>query len=344
MFEWMQQALCKASTGIIITDASQSIVFWNDEMERMSQVSREEALNRKLSDVCPKFNEARYRGMMENVINTGQSHFCSSVLHKAFVLPENKTGKEQIRQNLKVEPVLQNDKVQFAFLQISDVTDQIQNEYKLKAYIEKLRKGYRRIKRSEEAAVKIARYDGLTGALNRRSFENELKSAMEEIRKTGKKFVLLFLDLDGFKDINDSFGHVVGDVLLQQVAGRLRSNTRHDGRRPADIVARIGGDEFAVALRGMRSENDAVIVANKLMNIIRKPFLIDNERIKISASVGIAVYPDDAESAKKLIHMADQAMYRIKQSGKNSVCFYNSKAMDCCADRMNALSSKQDAV
>jgi len=322
MFEWMQQALEKTGIGIIITDASQNIVFWNDEMEKLSHVSKEEALNRMLSDVCPKFAESRYRGIMENAIATGQSRFCSSVLHKAFVLPKQ-TGEEDIRQNMKVEPILLNDKVAFAFLQISDITEQVRNERRLKEYVNELKKGYKKIKESEEAAMKMARYDALTGILNRRAFENELESAMEERKKAGKKFVLLFLDLDGFKDVNDTYGHIVGDVMLQQVAGRLRSNTRHEGRRPRDIVARIGGDEFVVALMEMRMDGDAIIVANKIVNIIRKTFFIDNNRINISASVGIAVYPDDADSVKALIDAADQAMYRIKQSGKNDISFYN---------------------
>lgn len=324
MFEWMQQALEKTGIGIIVTDASKNIVFWNHEMVRLSQVSGEEALNRKLYDVCPKFAEQRYQGILDNVISSGQIRFCSSVLHRAFVYPKTNAGADGIRQNMKAEPILLDDMVEFIFLQISDVTERVKNEHRLKEHVDELKKGYNKIKESEEAAMMMARYDALTGILNRRAFENELEAAMEEVRRAGKKFVLLFLDLDGFKDVNDTYGHLVGDVLLQQVAGRLRSNTRHDGRRPTDIVARIGGDEFVVALMGMRRDTDAIIVANKIVNLIRKTFFIDNRRINISASVGIAVYPDDADSAKALINAADQAMYRIKQSGKNNICFYNS--------------------
>ncbi|MFZ5974841.1 MAG: diguanylate cyclase domain-containing protein [Bacillota bacterium] len=321
MFEWIRQALEKTGIGIIITDASQRIVFWNNEMEKLSQVSRQDAMYRRLSDVCPKFGEPRYQGILDNVISAGQSRFCSSMLHKAFVFPENKT--HEIRQNMKAEPILVGDEVGFAFLQISDVTEQVRNEHRLKEHINELKQGYQKIKESEEAAMRMARYDALTGILNRRAFESELETAIEELKGSGKGFVLLFLDLDGFKYVNDTFGHLVGDVLLQQVAGRLRSNTRHDGRRPTDIVARIGGDEFVVALMGMRSEKDAVIVANKINNIIRKTFFIDNNRINISASIGVAVYPDDADSVKALIHAADKAMYGIKQSGKDGMSFYN---------------------
>lgn len=318
MFEWMSQALDRVDTGVIIADISRNIIFWNQEMERISRIPRAEALNHSLGDICPKFADPRYQSILDAAFQSGQSRFCSSILHKSFIIPAGVEDPGRVRQSMKVEPLQYHGQVEYALVQISDVTEQVQNERKLKSTIDELKKGYEKVKEAEEAAKELARYDSLTGVFNRQTLEDELEKTIARAHTSGQKFTLLFIDLDGFKQVNDTYGHIVGDVLLQQVAGRCRNNTRHEGRRPHDIVARIGGDEFVIVLVEISKPSDGVMVAEKIISTIRKPFLIDNKSIHVTVSMGIALYPRDGDSVKSLIECADIAMYRAKQEGKDT--------------------------
>ncbi len=318
MFDWMSQALDRIDTGVIIADISRNIIFWNREMERISRISREDAVGRCLPDICPKFAEPRYQSILDGVFQNGLSRFCSSVLHKSFVIPADAEEPGRVRQSMKVEPLQYRGQIGYALLQITDVTEQVQNEHKLKSAIDELKKGYEKVKEAEEAAKELARYDSLTGVFNRQTLEEELDKAIARSGAAGRKFTLLFIDLDGFKQVNDTYGHMVGDVLLQQVAGRCRNNTRHDDHRPQDIVARIGGDEFVIVLVEISDPADGLMVAEKIISTIRKPFLIDNKSIHVTVSMGIALYPRDGDSVRALLECADIAMYRAKQEGKDT--------------------------
>jgi diguanylate cyclase (GGDEF)-like protein len=129
---------------------------------------------------------------------------------------------------------------------------------------------------------------------------------------------VLFMDLDGFKEVNDSLGHEAGDRLLSEVARRLTDCVRAD-----DTVARLGGDEFTVILSGAKQREDIELVARTIIDALAMPFLIAQQSIKISVSIGITLYPQDASSAVALLEIADQAMYRAKKSGSNRMCFFN---------------------
>lgn len=322
MFNIEKQALEKVNTGVAIIDRTNCIVFWNNEIRKLSGISKEEAIGKPFSEVCPKFGEKRYSDMLENLFTTGQSRFCSSQLHKAFIFPEG--GRESdIFQNLNLDPISEEGDIGYALLQITDVTENIRKQIKLTETIVNLESGYRKIKESEAAAHKVANYDVLTGVLNRHGLRLEMQKLFDAAASSKGKFAVLFIDIDKFKNINDSYGHLIGDVLLQQAAGRMKSNTRQNQDRATDILARVGGDEFIIILSCIERTRDIAFVAEKISNSIKMPFNIDNNRISVSASIGIAVYPDDSGDIDTLIGHADKAMYRIKNAGGCGYLFYD---------------------
>lgn len=164
-----------------------------------------------------------------------------------------------------------------------------------------------------------AQYDVLTGALNRRAFERRLDDWIRVPRGGTPGFALLFVDLDRFKFVNDTFGHAVGDQLLMAVAGQLMANVR-DG----DLVARQGGDEFVVALAGVTEAELAATVAAKLVRLFAVPIEVDGKAISVSASIGVALHPRDGETVHAMVQSADAAMYAVKTRGKNAYHFSSS--------------------
>ena len=160
----------------------------------------------------------------------------------------------------------------------------------------------------------MANYDTLTNLPNRVLFNDRLEQALLLAARTGDGLAVLFIDLDNFKVINDTHGHRIGDLLLMEAANRLVSGTRI-----SDTLARLGGDEFTVFLRGTKTPENAVQVARKHLENLYLPYEIENNRLYVSASIGIALFPDHGVTAETLIKNADSAMYLVKEKGKNSV-------------------------
>lgn len=160
--------------------------------------------------------------------------------------------------------------------------------------------------------------DHLTGLTNRNGFKLALQAALERARRAKDHVALMFIDLDHFKRINDNLGHDVGDFLLRSLATRLKEQVRS-----YDIVSRIGGDEFTVVIGGLLEPEDAAMVARKILNVLRHPFLLkDDIRVIVSASIGIASYPDCGDDIDTLMRAADVAMYQAKRDGRNLYAFY----------------------
>ena len=172
-------------------------------------------------------------------------------------------------------------------------------------------------KQAAERIDYLAQYDVVTGLPNRRLFSDRLTLAMARTKRLGEMMAVLLLDLDRFKQINETLGHSVGDKLLQAVAARL-----HEQLREVDTIARLGGDEFAVILESVPETPRALFVAEKIVEAMVTPFLIDGEEIFITASIGVAVYPVDANSVEKLIEGAELAMYQAKHDGRNAAQVY----------------------
>ncbi|BDX04766.1 bifunctional diguanylate cyclase/phosphodiesterase [Planctobacterium marinum] len=176
-----------------------------------------------------------------------------------------------------------------------------------------------RLKQSEERMEQLAHYDALTGLPNRLLLKSRIEHAIERAkRNSDEKVAVLFLDLDHFKVVNDSLGHMVGDELLRQVATRLRSSLREE-----DTIARLGGDEFVILLEGITELRDLNAIAQNIIEEVKTPYLLnDCHETSVGTSIGIAVYPDDSSDIEKLFTYADSAMYKAKQNGRNTYAFY----------------------
>lgn len=187
-----------------------------------------------------------------------------------------------------------------------------------------------RAKRVAEAKLQhMALVDDLTGLPNRRLLSDRLAQSLKAAQRDGHKLALLYIDLDGFKPVNDSLGHTIGDLLLRQVADRLQSRSRE-----SDTLARIGGDEFTLILSGIRSTPDAVEVAENLLETLTSPFTIDGHLIRIGASIGISLFPEHAVEGDELIQLADFAMYAAKRSGKNRIVEFSADLGCATRERM----------
>lgn len=190
------------------------------------------------------------------------------------------------------------------------------------------------LKRQQEALEHQAQHDALTGIPNRVLLNDRLQVALNRMGRTGRRVALLFFDLDHFKNINDGFGHMVGDTLLVQLAERLKSQLRI-----GDTLARQGGDEFLILLPEVEEVEDVSLVAARLLETLQRPFVIGEIECFVTASVGVTIAPDDGREAGVLIKNADMAMYRAKKLGRNNFQFFTTE-LDVQAHRRIHLESK----
>jgi len=177
---------------------------------------------------------------------------------------------------------------------------------------------YREKLQAIETANYRANYDALTGLSNRYHFSHQLQAMIYEHQRNGQLFSLFFIDLDYFKEVNDNWGHHVGDELLRLFAGRMRNIVRKD-----DLLARLAGDEFVIILQDIETATQAELLAEKLQSELGEPYVIDGQYLSVTHSLGIAMYPADGNSMQQLLQNADRAMYAAKRAGKNRIFFFN---------------------
>jgi diguanylate cyclase (GGDEF)-like protein/PAS domain S-box-containing protein len=194
-------------------------------------------------------------------------------------------------------------------------------------------------KRADERIWRHANFDSLTEMPNRRLFRDRLEQEVRKAQRTHTAIAVLFLDLDRFKQVNDLLGHDAGDLLLVQAARRIE-----DCVREVDTVARLGGDEFTVILSALEDADKVEQIAQKILTVLAEPFSIGKEYLYISGSVGIALYPDDADSAEELIRKADQAMYAAKQSGKNQFSYFTRLMDERAHQRLRLINELRTAL
>ena len=174
-----------------------------------------------------------------------------------------------------------------------------------------------------------ANHDELTGLANRTLFNDRLRLAIEKANRNKHLVALLFIDLDHFKEINDSLGHDVGDLVLQEVTNRFNNVIRND-----DSVARLGGDEFTVILEDLKNAQDASLAAQKILKSLSEPFILQNNKLYISSSIGISIYPDNGISVQNLLKFADSAMYKAKDEGRNNFQYYSADMTELAFERV----------
>lgn len=206
----------------------------------------------------------------------------------------------------------------------------------------------------EEKLHYLAMYDTLTGLPNRQLFHEQLTRAIARCKRSQEHLAVMFIDLDRFKRINDTLGHAVGDMLLQEVSSRLGQCVRSSdalARVAEDTdgadgtsVARLAGDEFTAMLDGLAHPEDAARVANRILAELARPFVLDGEEVVVTSSVGIALYPGDGEQAEILLQHADVAMYQAKQQGKNTYQFFAGEMNTAAVERLKMESELRYAL
>ena len=206
-------------------------------------------------------------------------------------------------------------------------------------------------KDSENRIFRLAYFDSLTGLPNRQSFIDRLKREIKRAKYVGSKLAILFLDLDGFKSINDTMGHNTGDVILQWAADRLQSSTRssdfvsRSNTTGSEIeLARLGGDEFTVVIPNLIRAEDALTLAHRIRETMRHPFRLDSRDVVLTTSIGIALYPDDGEDVEALLKHADTAMYHAKTEGRDNCQFYSITLTQEAEKRLNLENDLRDAL
>jgi diguanylate cyclase (GGDEF)-like protein len=193
--------------------------------------------------------------------------------------------------------------------------------------------------RAEARIQHMAHHDDLTGLPNRTLLQDRIETSIVAARRDQSRTAVLMIDLDRFKHVNDSLGHQTGDTLLKEVAERLKRCVR-----ATDTISRLGGDEFVVSLPNVGFDLTASTVAAKVMHELEAPFFIRNQPVKLGASIGISLYPEDGENAQDLLRMADTAMYAAKKSGRGQYCYFTHELNRAAHEHFVLLSQLQDAI
>ncbi|OAM52474.1 hypothetical protein A7981_03080 [Methylovorus sp. MM2] len=264
------------------------IIEWNQQAENIFGWSQQEALGQKMEEMIipERFREAHQHGM-QRFLETGHAE----VLNRRIQLEATRKTGEEFPTEMAITYIMNSGMHEFyAFIQ--DISNRKLEEQKLRF---------------------LASNDPLTGLSNRAYFNTSLPEAMARSRRSNTNLALMYLDIDHFKSINDSLGHEAGDRLLQEFAIRLKSKLRE-----VDIVSRLGGDEFTVIIEGVITEDNAGKVAGNILQELNRGAWLDTHDLKITSSIGIAIYDGRAVEADKLVALADKAMYKAKHSGRNN--------------------------
>lgn len=285
----LASALESAANAIFITDEAGHIVWANQAFSRLCGYSPEELLGNTPALLNSGMqSKSFYADVWQTIL--------SGIAWRGIMIDRRKDGSLYMVDET-ITPLLNEEGLITHFIAIQqDMTlrtsEQEQDHY-------------------------LAYHDVLTGLPNRAQFHELLKHAIHDAERTKDMLALMFLDLDKFKPVNDTFGHNTGDQLIQAVGERLQAAVRK-----SDTVARFGGDEFAILLQGLLGKEIAKMLASKLVSAIAQPFIIADHRLQIGISIGISIYPLDGEMQEELIRKADQAMYAAKQAGGSTYRFY----------------------
>ena len=294
--ERAQVTLHSISDAVIATDAEGIVEYINPAAESLTGWSAEQARERSVNTLFHVINEQSREDITDPVprcLQTG--HTIAYPDHSAVL---NRDGSEERAIRASVAPIRnQRGEVLGAVIVFSDVTE---------------------TRRMAQQMAYQATHDVLTELPNRILLQVQLQGAIERAERSGLQLVLLFVDLDRFKSINDGLGHTAGDALLKAVGVRLKSSSRK-----IDMVARFGGDEFIIVLENIHHERLATLIARKVRKALEQPYMIEGRECFITASIGISLYPKDGQDAETLLKNADAAMYQAKESGRNNALHYS---------------------
>jgi len=275
--------------GTIITDEHTNILRVNTAFTDITGYSAEEAVGQKPAMLkSGRHDEAFYQNLWTSLKDTGR--------WEGEIWNRRKSGDVYPQWESIVAVKNSQRGVSHYIASFTDITEK---------------------KLSEKHVYRLAHYDALTNLPNRTLLQDRLSQAIAQAKRRDRKIAVLFFDLDNFKLINDTMGHVAGDVLLQLVAGNLNACVREE-----DTVARLGGDEFVVVLSDITSVQDVAGVTEKILSVMREPLPLEDREVNVSFSIGVSLYPDDGLDGETLLKRADIALYRAKEGGKDRAAFF----------------------
>ncbi len=297
--------------GIIITDKDSSIISVNPAFSEITGYSEDEAIGKTPRILKSKRHDREfYAEMWKQVVTSGRWQ---------GELWDRKKGGEVFPSWTTISAVVNDDGEVTHYVGVfSDISS---------------------LKQTEDKLDFLAYHDPLTNLPNRLLFSDRLDHALRVAKRNNTMLGVLFIDLDRFKNINDSLGHSVGDRLLEQVAIRLQDVVRQE-----DTVARLGGDEFVVLIEGIFHASDIVGLANKLLSAFNDSFALDGNTLFVTPSIGASVYPQDGLNSETLIRNADTAMYRAKEMGRNNCYLYSSELTEQAMERLTLESALRNAI
>jgi diguanylate cyclase (GGDEF)-like protein/PAS domain S-box-containing protein len=279
-----------AAEGIVSIDTNGTILSFNLAAQTIFGYSEAEVLGKNVKILMPAQHRDNHDGYLARYLQTGVAH----MIGKTQELEGRRKSGMPFPMEIAVTEIKFGD-AHFFTAMLRDVSEQ---------------------KLAQQRIEQLAHYDTLTHLPNRTLFYDRLDQAIIVAKRNKQSLALLFIDLDGFKQVNDTLGHHTGDLLLVKVAERLRLCVRE-----SDTLARLGGDEFTLILNEAHERDNIEMVAKKIIESIDLPFDLEGKQVKVSASIGIARYPDDAPSKGTLLIVADKAMYAAKAAGKNAYRF-----------------------
>ncbi len=305
------------------------VIFWNKCLEDWSGISRDKIVGTDLITHYPHLGRDKYADGIRTIFHSAQPIVFPSQFNEYFIPSPLPGGKFRIQNTFITRIPAQEEGEYYAFFAIQDETNITAALESNKSALSQLKEEVEVRKQAEEQLLQLARYDNITGLANRTLLREGLLRALAKTRRNHKTFALIFLDLDHFKDINDTMGHDVGDLLLKSVADRLKGRVREN-----DLVSRMGGDEFAILVDDCTPDG-AAHVAQGILDVLDPFHKLGNNEVFVSSSVGIAMCPDAGEDPESICKSADTAMYLAKTTGRNNYQFYSQELHEQTVKRIH---------
>lgn len=305
------EVFSKMSDGVVITDAKQHILKVNDAFTKITGYDEQEIKGQTPKAFSSGWHDKEfYKKMWDDIIANG--HWHGEII-------DRKKNSERYIAEVNIIALYNDEGILTNYISIT-------NDISKK-------------KEQEKLIHNLAYFDSLTNLPNKVLFEERVISRIPFADRDNQKLALIFIDMDNFKNVNDTLGHYVGDMFLIEVAKRIKKTLKEQ-----DTLSRLGGDEFTILIEDVESIMDVVPVAENIINAFSEPILIEDTQLYTGVSMGISIYPDDGQSYEALIKAADTAMYQVKASGKNDFKFYTQSMNETITERIFIENNLRNAI